>query len=654
MINPNNTSVALKDSKPQQLTLLRFKGINQQYSISRLPKEYAYQATNLMLVGDGWQTRWGSKQYAGVSWTATPDGFTEYTKSNGDRELIVVGDGKVWKVDPTTSTKTEITGATYTVGKKVYFLQIGFDLYIGNGYDSLARYNGSTLSTYSGLTTPSGTSATRGAGLTSGSYTLYYRVSAVNSVGETVASAEFTTTVNKRRDTWVLASNEYVDVAWSAVAGALKYVVYFDTVTGYGQKLAEVNGTTYRDDSSGVPNPYIAPPISDTTTGPKLGPMCLSNNRIWGIEGNSGGSNQYTVYFSGSGQYLGNFSPAFGGGWVRLEYGSKAKLEQIVDFQGKPRVLASTPDGRGNVWEVDITTQQIEDQSFAVPIPTKIITAVGTDSPRSLSFVENDVAFWNKSRVSILGNEPGVLNVLRVNEISTNIRDTVSQVPDAGRPAICSHYFDRKIFFSIPSSDASAPDQIWVLDREKVEWYGPWTFGVTQFGEYTDDAGVTHLLGISGTMLIEISEGILGDMGQAFSQQFSTGRIPIDASFTQFAKVKKNWIRFKSPRGTINWQVYGTGKRKGIKSILSRTIEATQSLSGIGNDLIGNFSVGETNGVPVVFADESLIKEGKINELVRDIQLNISSDKIDDQWTLTGWVGELLAVKTGSPSEWRR
>lgn len=99
------------------------KGVNKLLRDTRLKKEETAEAKNLMLVQDGlWTKRWGTANYGGDYGGDSIDGFAEYRKTDGTRELIVVSDGKVWKKDG--SGKTEITGATFTEGTTCFLLSI--------------------------------------------------------------------------------------------------------------------------------------------------------------------------------------------------------------------------------------------------------------------------------------------------------------------------------------------------------------------------------------------------------------------------------------------------------------------------------------------------------------------------------------------------
>lgn len=625
-------------------------GSNTLFSETRLEKNEAKEAQNLILIEDGiWDKRWGTSQYGGVSWTGTLDGFTEYKKTDGTREMIVVADGKIWRVDPAAQTKTQITGATPTAGYRCFFVQIGSKLYIANGQDALVRYDGSTLSTYTGLTTPVGQALARGAGLAAGSITYYYRVTAVNDVGETVASTEASITVNKLRDAWVTASNEYLDFSWTAVAGALQYVIYFSDTSGYEVKLSTVNTNSYRDYGTDTPNPYIEPPNDNSTTGPKFTSMFISGNRIWGT---GDPNNPYRAYFTGTGVFLGNFSPAYGGGWIDLEKGGRATTVTGCDFQGKAHIFMKTDDGKGQVWQITLESQTIGTTSFIVPIPLKIINSVGTNAARSVVYVENDVLFLNPKAVQVLGNEPGVLNVLRTNELSAKIRPYIRDLDAASLSKACAYYYDAKVFFSVPTSSGE-PNKIVIFDRERTAWIKDWSIGVSQFGEYTDTTGVTHLLGINSNKLIEFSPNYQGDSGTAFTWKYVSPRIPMSKDWTQFAKIKRVYVRLRNTQGTVIFSVTGTKKSGSFTGLGSAEITAGSSDTGMGWDQIGAVQIGNTLGAPTTFADENMIKYMTINKLIRDIQYTVQGSGLSDRTVLTGLMFEGFVIPTSKPSDWK-
>lgn len=627
-------------------------GENVLLSQTRINKNQAVSALNLVLIEDGvYDKRWGTKQYGGVTFTNRPDGAAEYRASDGTRKLIVVADGYAYVIDPEAGTKTAISGATFTSGYPCSFAQIQNRLYIANGQDPLAYYDNTNLNTFSGIDTPTwgGTPLARGAGLSSGSIALYYRVTAVNAVGETIPSTEQTISVDIARENWN-AADEYITLDWAAVSGATKYIIYYSDTSGYEVKIDETTDTTYQDTGATTPNPYIEPPTDDGTVGPMFSVIGVSDNRIWGCKDPA---NPWRVYFSGTGVNLGNFSSGYGGGWVDLEKGGRAVTTIPLDFQGTVHVFCKTDDGKGSIWEIPLEQTTVGDATITVPLPNKIITSIGASDPRTVLYVENDVLFWNDAKgIHVLGNEPGILNELRTNELSSNLRPFLRALPKTGDK--CAYYYNSKVLFSSRSSSSSmGPDIITIYDRERNCWIKEWSIGVSQFLEFTDSGGATHLLGIAATKLIEFSENFQGDDGVAFSWQYMSPRFPVSNDWSLFANIKKMLVRFRGVSGPVSFTVYGTTKSGTYSAVAADAIDIVAAGSGVGWDLVAECLVGDTTGTPATFTEDSSIRYINVNQLLRDVQFRVSGDEIQARMVLLGFRIEGRIDKTGRPLSWK-
>lgn len=105
--------------------------------------------------------------------------------------------------------------------------------------------------------------STAAAGGTLAAGTYFYRVSAINALGETLASAE-TSQVT-------VGATSTVTVNWGAVAGATGYKIY-GRATGAEQLLATVGAvTTFTDTGAAVPSGAL--PTANTTAGAKYAPI---------------------------------------------------------------------------------------------------------------------------------------------------------------------------------------------------------------------------------------------------------------------------------------------------------------------------------------------------------------------------------------------
>jgi len=646
-------------------------GYNSLIDEARMPSKFAVQSKNLMMGQDAiWETRWGTSYY-GTDFGANPDGACEYVKPDGSTELITIAGGKAWK-STDGGPKTEITGATFTAGKQCYFMQIAGYLYIANGIDNLARYNGTVLSTYTQIAAPANLAASRVAsGLSSGVYTYYAEVTALNAIGETTGSTEASITVNKSRDNWV-AETDKIDWYWDPVPTATRYQLYLSDESGYEMLLASVEAgvTHFVDDGTNDLNPYVEPPEQNTTGAPKFVSMCISNNRIWATNDTN---SKHTVYFSGTGQFIGNFSDFYGGGWINLEKGGREMPVAVKHYQsgsgeGRATVLCKTPDGSGAVWQLQIATATVGDTSFSVPSATKVVGSVGTESVLGVVATENDIAFPNRRGWFSLGPEKNYYGILRTRERSSNIRPDWRSLWGGKISTIASYFYDAKIFISVPSS-SSGNDKTFVFDTERGVWMVDWSFGAKQFLEYTDTTGKSHLLYIplSGNKLIEISQNYLNDLGTAFNQSYISPLLPVANDKSYVMKLREAVVTLGRPRGSVKFQIMGIGKDNNFSSIATKTITNFGSNTGVGTDAPGKFYASSTNssakkvdGVWTIYliASPSSYQQAftraaiKKNKQIYAIQFKVYSTTADTSFSILNIQAKGLLLRKKIPSSW--
>lgn len=656
--------------KEQNIDIDDFSGGNSSLvQEARMNKKFAAQSTNLIQVQDGlWKTRWGTAYY-GAEHTSTIDGASEFVKSDGTTELITISNGKAYKSSDGGSL-TEISGATFTAGVQCYFMQIAGYLYIANGTDSLARYNGSVLTTYTQIDAPASLSASLVAsGLTSGIYTYYAQVTALNDVGETTGSTEASITVNKSRDSWI-AGTDKITWSWNSVADATRYQIYLTDQSGYENLLGNTDVTNFTDDGTSDINTYIEIPDDNTTGAPKFISMAVSGNRIWATNNSS---DMYKVYFSGTGAFIGNFSDFYGGGWINLEKGGReipiaVKHYQSGTGEGIATVLAKTPDGRGAVWQITISSATVGDTSFSVPSATKVVGSFGTESLLGVVNTPNNLAFPNRKGWFDLGAEKNYYGVLRTNEKSQNIRPYWRNLSGAGMSGVCAYYYDAKIFISVPTS-GTTNDRIVIWDDERTNWSVDWSFGCKQFLEYTNTDGNTKFLCIptSGTRLVEISPNILNDFGAAFTQSYLSPLIPVSKVKTDIYNLKHAIVELGNPKGVVGFQILGIGKNNSFSTIATATITNFGSNTGIGTDAFGECYFGETQAnasggdgawaiylvsAPSTFTQPTVRKAIKKRAKLYNIQYKVFSTTADTQFTILSLQSTGTLVRRRLPASW--
>jgi len=650
-----------KKKIPWQLIIDQFEGTATVLDDALLGKKYAKEALNLMQVQDGrWKTRWGRGYFGqAIAGEASILGAGTYTKTDGTRELIAIGSttGKAYKsVDG--GAWEEISGAVFdTSAKNLFFKQINNYLFICNAVDRLTRYNGTVLSRYTQLDAPTGLAGNRGAGLSAGSYHNYYKVTALNDIGETVGSAEVDVTTNKVRDVWNPTSNEYIDLTWNAVTGATKYQVYYSDLSGKEEYLAEAATNSFRDDNSTTPNIYVVVPDADTTGAPKFSMIATSGSRIWGI---APLEFPYRVFVSGTGQYFGVFAYSFGGGWIDLDFGSDETVSFIEHYRtGKgdtaATVFTKSPKNTGSVWQIQFIIQTIAESSILTLYPDKIVGSVGTNAPGAALLVGDAIMFLSGRGAYSLSNKANVSNVLSTTPQSQNIRPSYLSLNFSKSDQFRAYPYQNFVFFSA-SEGTGENDVIFLHDTDLDRWYWKWNFGVRQFLEYTDSVGKTKFLMVptSGNQLVECSENISGDFGQPVKTSLITGLIPIDKDSELFAKIQNSLIELARPKGTIYFEVLGIEKKRGFGSIATKQITGNLQTIEFWSGDLGEITLMDEEEAPKTFNQAAVKKTKRVGRSLNAIQFHIYSDTADTEYTVTKIQAKGFIDPTRPPSSWNK
>lgn len=624
-----------KKKAPWGVTIDNFKGVASLLDDVILGNKFAKEATNMYLVQDGrWKTRWGTVNYG----KPLPGGLKFlgcgiFENSNRVQEKIAIAsNGKAYKsIDQ--GEWSEITGAVFSVSAKKYsFEQCNSQLYICNGVDPLTRYDGSKLSRYTQISAPTNLSGTRNV-LTAGSYNNYYRVTALNEVGETTGSNEINITTNKPRNSWNVESQEHISLTWTASQGATRYQIYYFDEANKEVLLAETSttGTSYKDDGTAVLSPFFIIPPENTTGAPKFKMVSESGSRLWGITDDF-------IYWSGAGDYLGIFSDFYGGGWHSITKGSGELLEWVGHFRsgkGDNVVTAITRNaaGVGSVWQIPLEAVEAGETTVVIPNPTKLPGPIGAVAMLGVVDANDSLYIPNSRGIFALNNKANITNILSTTELSGNVRPSFRDLKNIEN--IAGIWYDSKIIFTA-SEGGGGNDIMFGLDTEQNEWFWKWTIGFKNFVEATENTGETKLLGVpnNGSYLIEINENIKGDQGQPFLQSWTSGLIPISNDGTEFAKVQEALLELGRPSGTIFFEILGVEKRRGFISIGSREITGNLSMSELWSGDLGEITLMDEEDAPITYNQASAKKAKRIGKILNSIQFRVYSKDIEANYTI--------------------
>lgn len=629
-----------KSGKVKVLINSQKGGSNTLLDEARMSPEQSPSVINLMQVQDGiWGTKWGTEYYGNpITGESGILGSDEFINASDVREIVAVGatTGKVYRSQDDCQTWTEVTGATMTLSKQCFFLQVDNELWITNATDRLTIYDGSHLTRNVQLNAPTGLSATRGAGLSAGSFTYYYTVVALNTVGFTNQSNEASVTVNITRDQFSSSANKTVSLSWTAVAGAERYEIYLNDESGAQIYLDSTTTNSYVDDGTKQLNIYQEAPSDNTTGGPILGKVVLSGNRVWGID-----TANKQVVWGGTGQYLKYFSYFYGGGYAALEAGGRDTPIGVIHYRtgkgdAQATIYTSSPDGRGSIWQIGFDTVTIGSSDVVIPTPVKIVGSIGANSALSIVDAKDNIYSCNTKGVFSLQSKAQLFNVLSTEEQSVNIRPSYRNLSGSKFSELCAHYFEGKLFIS-GSEDGDHNDVTFLYDLEHNNWTWKWTIGFQQFFEHTDSGDKTWLMGVMSdtNQLVRISENVGTDLGQAFPTKWLSPIIHADPKdHTRFGTYLYGFVELGRPKGVINFEVIGTEKDRPFSSLGSRTITDTVSTIDFCNASWGDYEWGSDDDVPTTFSSATVKKAVKIRKKLNNIQFQVSSETANTSYTI--------------------
>jgi hypothetical protein len=607
-----------------------------------------------------WGPRPGTGYYGNeISGVDGIDHLAEYTKEDKSRELIAFAtDGKGYKSTDNGKAWSEVTGATWTPGKQFVTIQFKNQLWISNGFDPLAYYDGTNFNDFTAIDDPSNApTRTLGGGLSAGSHTYYVRYTANNAIGFTNPSPALTLTANKPREQWNVDNDEYVDYTLTAVSGAESYDVWLGDISGQEYFLGSTNTTTFRDFGDPV-NTFQEAPDDNTTAAPVIASMELSGNRMWATNDKD---NPWRVYGTGTSQYLGYFSPFYGGFWVDLERGGRYYPTAVVHYRtgkGDPiaTVLCSSADGSGTIFQIELTTITVGDVNIVVPVAYKLVGSIGSDAVSSVTKFGDNIAFLNKKGVYFLRNKEQLFNVLSTDDMTAPIRDKFESLNRSLIGKAIGFWSSPRLYFSVPQG-GNDNDTTFVWDDERRNWTWAWTVGFKQMMEYTDTNGVTRPLGVRGddNQVIEISKNYLADLGQEIFCQYVSPLLPIDPEDHRvLSKRNETIFEIGELRGSVTGTVLGRTRKADLSELGSKEAESTFSNSGIGDDLWSDIQFSDTQDLPQTFSSSSIKKVVRITKKLYAIKYRVTSNGVENDWRLLSIQTHGTKIYKKAPSAWRR
>ena len=571
------------------------RGLNKLVSNTQIGKGELSVATDIQLIEDGKvQCPRLGQGYFGNSSGTRVNGIIGFYQADGSQELVRMSGTTLQKLNTSTLDWDNISGAAYTDATNANMVMAYDNLYICNGVDSLTKYDGSTVASFSAIDTPAEPTVTRNGG-GAGSYTFSYKVTAKTDTGETAPSDAGTTTL----DQGTLTSDVYMDIEWVAVTGAVGYNLYGRT-DGSWYFIATIDGNTsvtYEDKGLIVPEMAFPPPEADTTEGP-LGTYITVYKDSLFICGDP--DNPSRLYYSGGGDKVSDFTIGNGGGFVDIAKNDGTVLTGLIVF--KNRLLVFKED---SIYQFSLS-------SAGLPQITQINPAIGCIAPRSIIAVENDVYFASRRGVFTVGNEPGyAFDVLRTNELSAKVRPVYQAISSTYMSNMAAVYATvssmNLVIFAYTPSGGTVNSKALVFDRDRMAWYEWTNINANCWTQYIDtDNSVKVLYGDDSSGYVCRALNGSDDFGSGIHGYFSTGALDFKA-LNYYKKLKDIDLVIRSPTGTIAMDIVVDGVTT-AKSINMSTISPTVSWS---HYVWNTFVLGKSVGEGVTAQDDNLLRTMK-------------------------------------------
>lgn len=621
------------------------KGLNTILRDNEIKQDELSQAQNLLLIGRGVPTkRWGTALYyqAGNA-TGSVRGLKGFYKSDSTNELLAVtDDGYLTKKNGTTF--TSINGVSWASGNDVRMAQLNDNMYIVNGQRALAKYSSPTLVGFATIAPPTILSASNLSNAT-GTTQKAYRVSAISTVGETLASTEFI--LANQPSTLGDTSGGTIRLTFTSASNASLLVGFniYGRDSGNERFIASVaaSSTNYDDDGSAIPREFTFTPTADTTGGPIAKYIIRNQDRLI-FAGLSGEGSK--VLISGRAPFNERFDVGYGGNFIQIEKDAGDDITQLGSF--KDRVIVFK---QRSIWQITLGTTQIGNFFVTEPTAQLVTASYGCIAPNSVVAVDNDIYFLSREGVNTLGYQANyAVDALRTNALSTKVRPFFDALTTAQKQTAVARYFMKKYIITFPGLNKTM-----VYDTERGAWMGPWTTDGRVFEVYTDSSNNEHLLfgDDTSTNVYEYSDTYTTDSGTAIQTILKTRREDF-GDWSSFKNIKHLFFQFRNVQGSAAIDIRIEKRNGSERTADSFNITPQLGNSGFGADSWGAPIWGGTTGKGGGSDSQQLIRWRQLQTIGRTIQMTITTTGNNDAYELLGVRGQAQKVDDSfRPTSWK-
>lgn len=561
---------------------------------------------------------------------------------NSTRSLVWMmndsGTGKLYK--QTDGGAYTTIGGSYNSSAWAMGVQSKAKLYIYNGVDNLSFVNlaTNTVSTYTALATPVISSVTK-TGMTGSSFTHYYRVTANNEVGESIASVVGSVTSGKIRDAWI-ENTDYNTISWSAVTGATSYTIYYGDKATDTFELYTVAGnatTSFIDYGTLTENTFKLAPEGNSTQGAIFTWMYCDakNSQLFGVTSDN------KLYYSAPG--TADFSPYNGGGWVGIDENGDTQLNYVDGFRngkGDPVITVSARGaaGKGKLFHISFETLTVGDQVIVYPNVYEANGQSGTYAPRATLKERDALHYFTGQDVRSTGTSQNIVNILTTSTISQVIEPDLEKITLSNLYKACGVSYRDRLYFALPVGSVEN-NEIWYLDlSRKNAWVLRWPIAAKDLFLYEDNQGSTHFCALVNNRVLEFTR--IGaqphqDDGTAWRSNAGFSSLVWDEDGLSLASIRNMYIKLLFPKGTVNANATGL-TRKGITTTVGAdSYTVTTTPTGYDDWVYDEYEYDEDPGVVETYGKSVAVLKIKPRGLLNQLDWNVGAETAGSDFILS-------------------
>jgi hypothetical protein len=565
------------------------------------------------------------------------------------------GTGKLYK--QTDGGAFTSIGGTYDSSAWSMGVQAKAKLYMYNGVNNLSyiKLNDNSVNTYTSLATPVISSVVK-SGMAGAAYTHYYRVTANNEVGESIASGVGSVTSGKIRQSWI-ENTDYTTITWTAVPGATSYTIYYgdkatDTFELY--TVAENATISFIDYGTLAENTFKLAPEGNSTEGAIFTWMYADakNSQIFGV------TKENKLFYSAPG--TGDFSPYNGGGWVGIDEDGDTKLNYVDGFRngkGDPVITVSARGaaGKGKLFHVSFETLTVGDQVIVYPNVYEANGQSGTYAPRATLKERDSLYYFTGQDVRSTGTSQNIVNILTTDTISQVIEPDLEKINLAHLHKSCGVSYRDRLYFALPvGSDEN--NEIWYLDlSRKNAWILRWPIPAKDLWLYEDSNGNTHFCALVNNKVLEFTRKgaqTHQDDGVGWRSNVGFSSLTWDEDGLSLGSIRNQYFKLLFPKGTINANATGLIRKGVTTSVGSDSYTVTTTPTAYDEWAYDMFEYDEDPGVVETYGKSVAVLRIKPRGLLNQLDWNVTADTPGSDYVLSavntrGFAIDQLTLKTG-------